>query len=90
MQLDDGTVLAQSAPSGSFAPGAPMHGGQSIPMAASAADLQTCNACAWDDPASHTWSVAVVTRSDMITAGALTLSIQSAPMVKRFVLRVRH
>jgi hypothetical protein len=64
-------------------------------MAASAADLLTCNACAWDDPASHTWSVAVLTAADAITAGPLTLSVRgvagvAGAGVKRFVFRVRH
>ena len=90
VQLDDGTVLSQSAPSGSFAPTAPTHAAGSIPMAASAAELLTCNACAWDDPSSHTWSVAVQTSADTITAGPLTLSVRGASMVKRFVFRVRH
>jgi hypothetical protein len=96
VQLADGTLLSQSAPSGSFAPGAPMHAGGSIPTAASGAELLTCNACAWDDAVSHTWSVAVQVAqgaSDTITAGPLALGVRNAPTgpsVKRFVFRVRH
>lgn len=90
VELDDGTLLSQSAPDGPFTPTAPTDGAGSIPAAGSAAELDTCTACAWDDPASHTWSVAVQTQSDTIHAGPLTLGVAHAPMVKRFVLRVRH
>jgi alpha-glucosidase len=90
LQLDDGTVISQSAPTGPFTPGAATHLTGAIPQAASAADLSTCDACVWDDPASGTWTVALVTQADTVTAGPLSLSVSRAPAVKRFVLRVRH
>ena len=93
VQLDDGTVLSQSAPTGPFAPGAPSDASGPIAMAGSAADLETCDACAYDDPASNVWSVAVSSgpgQPETIDAGPLTLSISGSPIVKRFVLRVRH
>ena len=52
--------------------------------------LMSCTSCAFDDPSSNTWSVSVETQADTITAGPLTLSVSGSPMVKRFVLRVRH
>ena len=88
--LDDGTVLAQSAPTDPFAPASPTHAAGAIPPAANAADLLTCDACAWDDPASHVWSVAVKTQADAITAGPLVLTVSGAPTVKRFLFTVRH
>jgi hypothetical protein len=90
VQLDDGTTLSQSAPEAPFAPTSPTHGGVAIPAASSATDLMTCDACALDDPASNTWSVAVVTSADTITAGPLKLSVSGATSVKRFLFRVRH
>jgi alpha-glucosidase (family GH31 glycosyl hydrolase) len=91
MTLDDGTVLEQSAPTTSFDPGpATLNGRKPIPAASSQADLTTCGACTWDDPASHVWSVAVHTADDTITAGPLTLAVHSSPSVKQFVFTVRH
>jgi hypothetical protein len=93
VQLDDGTVLSQSAPTDSFTPGSPSDGSGPIAMTTNAADLQTCTACAYDDPASNVWSIAVQTgpgQTETITAGPLTLSVSGTPIVKRFVLRVRH
>ncbi len=90
MTLDDGTVLVQSAPTTPFEPGAATHGGKTIPKAASQADLTTCSACTWDDPASHVWSVAVHTGDDTVTAGPLELAVHSSPSVKQFVFTVRH
>jgi hypothetical protein len=88
--LDDGTTITQSAPADPFAPSSPADASGPIPAAASASDLATCSACAYDDPASNVWSVAVLTRSDTITAGPLTMSVAGAPNVKRFLFRVRH
>ena len=89
--LDDGTTLAQEAPTGAFTPGAPLHAGStSIPFAASAADLMTCDACAWNDPVTGLFEVAVKTSEDTITAGALTLRVKASPSVKRYLFTVRH
>jgi alpha-D-xyloside xylohydrolase len=97
MTLDDGTVLSQSAPTSAFTPSSPTHGGAAIPAAASAAELATCDACWWDDPASNVWSVAVKAQSaqtEAVVAGPLTLSVNDRAMngaaVKRFVFTVRH
>jgi alpha-glucosidase len=91
VQLDDGTVLSQSAPTEPFVPGTPSDGSGAIPSVTDASQLGSCaSACAYDDPASNTWSVAVVTQADTISAGPLTLSVSGSPSVKRFVLRVRH
>jgi alpha-glucosidase len=92
VQLDDGTVLSQSAPADPFTPAPPTHASGAIPIVAKALDLMTCSACAFDDPASHTWVLAVETRADTIAAGPLVLSVTgpaSAP-AKRYVFRVRH
>jgi alpha-glucosidase (family GH31 glycosyl hydrolase) len=88
--LSDGTVLSQSAPAGSFTPGAPSHAAGAIPMTQSEAGLLACDACAYDDPASHIWSVSVQAQVDTIAAPPLTLSVSGAPAVKRLVFRVRH
>jgi hypothetical protein len=57
----------------------------------SAAALLACSSsCAYDDPASHTWSVSVQGQADTITAGPLTLTVSGSPIVKRFLFRVRH
>jgi alpha-D-xyloside xylohydrolase len=88
--LDDGTTLAQSAPSDPFSPGSPAHAAGAIPAAATEADLMTCDACAWDDTANHVWKVVLKTQADTITAGALTLSVSGSPSVKRFLFSVRH
>jgi hypothetical protein len=88
--LSDGTVLSQSAPAGSFTPGAPSHSAGAIPMTQSEAGLLACDACAYDDPASHIWSVSVQAQVDTIHAPPLILSVSGAPAVKRLVFRVRH
>jgi hypothetical protein len=91
VQLDDGTVLSQSAPPGPFAPGAPSDASGPIPMVTDAASLLSCTpACAFDDPASHVWSVAVQTNGDTISAPPLILRVSGSPTVKRFLFRVRH
>jgi alpha-glucosidase (family GH31 glycosyl hydrolase) len=96
VQLDDGTTLSQSAPLDAFVPSSPTHAAGPIPAAASAADLATCGTCAWDDPVSHTFSVAVDVAgaagegADTITAGPLVLSVSGSSTVKRFLFRVRH
>jgi alpha-glucosidase (family GH31 glycosyl hydrolase) len=96
VQLDDGTVLSQSAPADPFGvatpPALPPPRDSAGPMAivTDATQLLACSACAYVDPADGTWSFAVQTSGDTITAGPLTLTISSAPSVKRFVLRVRH
>jgi hypothetical protein len=92
VQLDDGTLLSQSAPTEPFTPSSPRHAAGAIPIAAKALDLMTCSACAFDDPAAHTWLVSVQAQADTITAGPLVLSVTggaSAP-AKRYVFRVRH
>lgn len=91
VQLDDGTVLSQSAPSSPFTPVSPSDASGPIPTVGDASQLSSCSgACAFDDPADHLWSVAVQTQSDTITAGPLTLKVSGSPSVKRFVFRVRH
>jgi hypothetical protein len=88
--LDDGTVLSQSAPTDAFMPNAPTHAAGAIPMATAETDLQTCDACAWDDPTNHVWKVVTKTQADSITAGPLTISVSGSPTVKRFLFSVRH
>ena len=89
--LDDGTVLSQSAPTTAFDPGATItHSGAPVPQAASPADLMTCAACFWDDAETGVFSIATVTASDSITAGALTVSVSGSPSVKRYLFTVRH
>ena len=88
--LDDGTILSQSAPRDAFTPGAPSHAAGAIPMAATAAELATCDACAWDDPSAHVFSIAVKTQADTIALGSLTVGVAASPTVKRFLFRVRH
>ncbi len=91
VQLDDGTVLSQSAPTDPFSPGVASDVGGAIPTVASAAALMACSTtCAYDDPTSHVWSVSVQGQSDTITAGPLTLTVSGSPIVKRFLFRVRH
>jgi hypothetical protein len=90
VSLDDGTKLSQSAPTTAFNLTGATHAGGAIPAAQSAADLLTCNACTWDDPANRVWKVAVVTQGDILTAGPLTVSVAGAPIVKRFLFSVRH
>jgi alpha-glucosidase len=90
LTLDDGTVLTQSAPVAAFAPTAPTDGAGPIAAASTALDLMTCNACYFDDPATHVWSVAVVTADETITSGPLTVAVHGSSAVKRFVFTVRH
>ncbi|MGD0528814.1 MAG: TIM-barrel domain-containing protein [Polyangiaceae bacterium] len=90
VQLDDGTTLAQSAPTGPFDPGPASDQSGAIPLVDSVTALSDCSACAYDDPVSHTWSVSVLTQADTITAGPLTLTVSGSPIVKRFLFRVRH
>jgi alpha-glucosidase (family GH31 glycosyl hydrolase) len=94
LTLDDGTVLAQTAPTAGFDPGTTItHTGGAVPAAASVADLQTCAACFWNDPADNVVDIAVVTSTDAITAGPMTLSVTqspTAPTVKRYLFTVRH
>ncbi len=89
LTLDDGTVLSQEAPSVPFVPTAPMRGTSAIRMAGSEAELASCEACAWSDPARHVFSIAVVTRDENITAGALHLRVARSPQVKRYLFTVR-
>ncbi len=91
--LDDGTQISQRATASPFVPGASASSSTrgTIRAAASAADLTTCDACAWDDPAAHTYSIAIAgapSGSDTITTGALTLTLRGAGQVKRFVFVV--
>jgi alpha-glucosidase (family GH31 glycosyl hydrolase) len=89
--LDDGTVLSQTAPTAAFSPGTSVsHGAGSIPAAASPADLMTCAACYRDDPLANVFSIAVVTQSDTVTAGPLSVSVSASPSVKRYLFTVRH
>jgi alpha-glucosidase (family GH31 glycosyl hydrolase) len=92
VQLDDGTVLSQSAPTDPFTPAAPSDASGPIPIAAKALDLMTCSACAFDDPVTRTWLVAVQAQGDTITAGPLVLSVTGGAKVpaKHYVFRVRH
>jgi alpha-glucosidase (family GH31 glycosyl hydrolase) len=88
--LSDGTVLSQSAPSGPFTPGPPTQGGVAIPMVPAEGELLTCDACAYDDPATHVWSVSVQAQMGTIDAKPLILSVSGSPTAKRLVFRVRH
>jgi alpha-glucosidase (family GH31 glycosyl hydrolase) len=89
--LDDGTVLSQSAPTDPFTPGTPTAAsGTPIPQATSAAALRTCGACWFDDPTNNVWSVAVRGQSETVTAGALTVSVASSPIVRTYLFSVRH
>jgi hypothetical protein len=88
--LGDGTVLSQSAPSGPFTPGPPTFAGVAIRAAQSEADLLACDACAYDDPASHIWSVSVQAQMGTVNAPPLILSLSGSPTAKRLVFRVRH
>jgi hypothetical protein len=90
LTLDDGTVLSQSAPKDPFVPSSPTHAAGAIPVTTTQADLMTCDACAFDDPAQNTWWVAVKGQNDTVTAGPLTVSVKGSPSVKRFVFSVRH
>ena len=87
--LDDGTVLAQVAPATPFVPASPMRGAVPIPMVVTEAELGTCDACAWTNNAKSALSIAVVTRDETITAGALRLSVKGSPQVKRYLFSVR-
>jgi hypothetical protein len=90
VQLDDGTVLSQSAPMEPFSIGPPSDSSGPIPVVTDPDDLIACTACAYDDPSTNVWSVTVQAQADTITAGALTLSLSGSPIVKRFLFRVRH
>jgi alpha-glucosidase (family GH31 glycosyl hydrolase) len=88
--LDDGTVISQTAPSDPFVPSDPRTTTRAIGAAKDALELQTCDVCAWEDPAAHTYSIALSAQNETITAAALVLSVASSPDVKRFVFVVRH
>jgi alpha-glucosidase (family GH31 glycosyl hydrolase) len=88
--LDDGTRIAQSAPATAFDPGAPSRTGGALPLAASAADLTTCDACAWRDSGAHTVSIVVKTNGDTLTLGPMTVTVSGSPYVKRFVFVVHY
>ncbi len=91
--LDDGTTLSQSSPTTAFDPAPPSDASGAIPAAASDGDLMTCTSCYHDDPAAHTWSVAVTLQPgqmETIHAGALTLDASGSSIVKKFLFRVRH
>jgi len=89
--LEDGTTLSQSAPTTPFDPGTTVtHGGAAVPPAASPADLMTCAACFWSEPATNVFSIAVVTASDSIVAGGLAVGVSASPSVKRYLFTVRH
>jgi sulfoquinovosidase len=89
--LDDGTQISQSAPTDPFVPSAPTSSRGPIPAAASAADLTTCDACAWDDPSSHTYSIALAAlpnATDTIAAGPLRVTVKASGEVKRFLFTI--
>ncbi len=88
--LDDGTEISQAAPAEPFSPSAPRSTQGAIPAAAGAEELMTCDACAWQDPSSHTQSIALSTKEETITASPLRLSVRSPSGVKRFVFVIRH
>jgi alpha-glucosidase (family GH31 glycosyl hydrolase) len=89
--LQDGTTLSQLAPSTPFDPGTTVvHGAGAIAQASSPADLMTCQACFWNEPATHVFSIAVVTASDSVTAGGLTVGVSGSPSTKRYLFTVRH
>jgi alpha-glucosidase (family GH31 glycosyl hydrolase) len=97
--LEDGTVIAQSAPADPFVPAAAMIDGTPLSEAQDEAELQSCNACTWSDTASRIYSVALVTTPGVtpiaINASPLTLSLSGGnrstrAMMRRFVFRVRY
>ena len=55
VQLDDGTLLSQTAPTSAFEPGASvtLASGAPIVAASSASELMTCDACFLEDPATQ-------------------------------------
>ena len=67
-----------------------VHGGAAIAQASSPAEPMTCQACFWNEPATHVFSLAVVTASDSITAGGLTVGVSASPSTKRYLFTVRH
>jgi alpha-glucosidase len=87
-----GTVkLGQSAPQGAYDVTLPPTAqNATLAQAAQPADLATCDACWLDDPASRTLSITLKTGSDVITAGPVTVTVDSSPNVKRFVMRLHH
>lgn len=88
--LDDGAVISQSAPASAFSPGKPVAKNATLTVAATEKDLETCVACALDDPANHQLSISLKTSGDTITAGPLTVSLAQGPSVKRYLMRVRY
>jgi alpha-glucosidase (family GH31 glycosyl hydrolase) len=89
--LADGTKLSQTAPASAYDfASAPQAQNATLVQAAQSSDLATCDACFLDDPASRTMSVTLKTSSDSITIAPLTVTVDSSPNVKRFVMHLHH
>jgi alpha-glucosidase (family GH31 glycosyl hydrolase) len=89
--LADGTKLSQTAPASAYDfAGSPQAQNATLVQATQASDLATCDACFLDDPASRTMSVTLRTASDTITIAPLTVTVDSTPNVKRFVMHLHH
>jgi alpha-glucosidase (family GH31 glycosyl hydrolase) len=89
--LADGTKVSQTAPSSAYDfTSAPQAQNATLAQAATTSDLATCDACFLDDPASRTMSVTLKTSSDTITIAPLTVTVDSSPNVKRFVMHLHH
>ena len=64
--------------------------GECSPLPGYPSDLATCDACFLDDPTSRTMSVTLKTSKDAITIAPLTVTVDSSPNVKRFVMHLHH
>jgi len=89
--LADGTKLSQTAPASAYDfASAPQAQNATLAQATQPSDLASCDACFLDDPASRTMSVTLKTQSDSITIAPLTVTVDSSPNVKRFVMHLHH
>ncbi len=91
LTLDDGTTLSQTAPASAYDVTLPPTAkNATLVQATLPTDLATCNACFLDDPTSRTLSVTLQTAADVVSAGALSVTIAQSPNVKRFVMHLHH
>ena len=86
----DGAHIHQVAPLDAWTPSAPVATSAQLTPATSEADLASCTACYRDDASARTLSIALSTASETIHAGALSLTIDRAPSVKRYLVRVHY
>jgi hypothetical protein len=88
--LADATI-SQTAPASAYDfASAPQAQNATLVQAAQPSDLATCDACFLDDPASRTLSVTLKTSKDTVTIAPLTVTMDSSPNVKRFVMHLHH